>query len=164
MKHNYAGILAVLGLISLLILSGCSQASDKTNPEEVFSQKEGESLSIPMSELSETAKFYKISVDGMAMEVIAVKASDGSFRTVFNTCQICYDSGRGYYKQQGEMLVCQNCGNRFAVDLIEVEMGGCNPWPIFPKDKTITDTSIEIPYDVLLRAKSIFANWKRVYG
>ena len=45
------------------------------------------------------------------MEIVAVKALDGSIRTAFNTCQVCYNSGRGYYQQEGNELVCQNCGN-----------------------------------------------------
>jgi len=35
------------------------------------------------------------------MEVLAVKAPDGTIRTAMNTCKICYDSGAGYYVQEG---------------------------------------------------------------
>lgn len=38
-----------------------------------------------------------------------------TIRTAFNTCQVCYSSGRGYYVQEGNVLVCQNCGNRFGM-------------------------------------------------
>ena len=94
------------------------------------------------------------------MEVIAVKAPDGSIRTAFNTCQICYDSGRGYYEQSGNKLVCQNCGNQFSTSQVEVESGGCNPWPIFAEDKTVTKDSISISYGFFKKSKEIFANWK----
>jgi uncharacterized membrane protein len=97
------------------------------------------------------------------MEVLAVKAPDGTIRTAFNTCQICYGSGKGYYKQDGDLLVCQNCGNRFSMDLVEVEAGGCNPWPIFDKDKTVTEESITIPSNFLKDSEKIFANWKTSY-
>ncbi|WP_312071579.1 DUF2318 domain-containing protein, partial [Anaerotignum propionicum] len=118
---------------------------------------------IPISEISEEAKFYPIEVDGTPLEVVAVKASDGSIRTAFNTCQVCYDSGKGYYKQQGDLLVCQNCGNQFSMDRVEVEAGGCNPWPIFDENKTVTEDSITISYDFLKESKGIFANWKGSY-
>jgi hypothetical protein len=42
-------------------------------------------LSIPVRDVSATAKFYPVEIDGVKMEVIAVKAPDGSIRTAFNT-------------------------------------------------------------------------------
>ena len=121
---------------------------------------EGESLVIKVADISDQASFYPVEVDGVRMEVIAVKAPDGSIRTAFNTCQICYDSGRGYYKQSGNKLVCQNCGNQFSTSQVEVESGGCNPWPIFAEDKTVTKDSISISYGFFKKSKEIFANWK----
>lgn len=123
----------------------------------------GEDLVIPVKDISDKAAFYPVDVAGTKMEVIAVKAPDGTIRTAFNTCQVCYDSGRGYYKQDGDVLVCQNCGNRFPMNRVEVEAGGCNPWPIFDKDKTVTDSDITISYDFLKESRQIFANWKSSY-
>jgi len=94
------------------------------------------------------------------MEILAVKASDGTVRTAFNTCQVCYSSGRGYYIQEGDVLVCQNCGNRFKMDEVEVARGGCNPVPIFKEMKEVTDTTITIPKELFAEAEGIFANWK----
>jgi uncharacterized membrane protein len=92
-----------------------------------------------------------------------VEAPDGTIRTAFNTCQVCYDSGRGYYKQDGNVLVCQNCGNRFKMNQVEVQSGGCNPVPIFSENKTVTDETITISGEFLTEAKVIFANWKTEY-
>lgn len=132
------------------------QASDQASVQD-------SDLVIPTSEVTEQATFYPVEVDGTKMEVIAVKAPDGTIRTAFNTCQVCYDSGRGYYQQSGDLLICQNCGNKFSMDRVEVEAGGCNPWPIFAEDKTATDESITVSYDFLQKSKDIFANWKRTY-
>ena len=118
---------------------------------------------IQIDEITPAAKFYPVDVEGTRMEVIAVKASDGSVRTAFNTCQVCYDSGRGYYVQEGSALVYQNCGNRFRMDQVEVASGGCNPVPIFPDYKTVTGGTITIPYAFLKEAKIIFSNWKTEY-
>jgi uncharacterized membrane protein len=123
----------------------------------------GQDVVIPINEVSATAKFYPAAVDGVDLEIIAVEAPDGTIRTAFNTCQVCYDSGRGYYKQSGDVLVCQNCGNRFSMSQVEIESGGCNPWPIFAEDKTVTDESITISYDFLKESTGIFANWKGNY-
>lgn len=131
--------------------------------DEITVLSEGESFIIPKSEITTEAAFLPVEADGTQMEIIAVRGNDGSIRTAFNTCQICYGSGRGYYKQEGNIFVCQNCGNQFTVDDIEVESGGCNPWPIFEEDKTTTDETIEISYDYLVESKNIFANWGKIY-
>lgn len=146
--------------VSSDINTGKSNATAATDARETTVIAEGESLVISTSEVTESAEFYPIEVDGTEMEIIAVRDSDGNIRTAFNTCQVCYSSGRGYYIQDGEYLVCQNCGNRFTTDEVEVSAGGCNPYPIFEENKTVTEDSIEISYEFLKEAKEIFANWK----
>lgn len=155
----FAVILIAVAVLVGRGLGGNSEPAAST-PASVAADQD---LVIPISDLSETAKFYPVDIDGTRLEVVAVEAADGSIRTAFNTCQVCYDSGRGYYKQQGNKLVCQNCGNQFPMDRVEVESGGCNPWPIFDQNKTVTDSSITISYDFLKESTGIFANWKRSY-
>ena len=123
--------------------------------------KEGEKLVIPVSDLSEKASFYPVEVDGTEMEVIAGKDSQGKIRTAFNTCQVCYDSGNGYYRQLGEELVCQNCGNSFTMDVVGETGGGCNPVPILEENRTVTASEIQISYEFLKESSNIFANWRR---
>ncbi len=118
------------------------------------------SLIIPKIDITATAKFFPYNVGGTKMEVLAVKASDGTIRTAFNTCQVCYGSGRGYYKLDGDILVCQNCGNRFEPDQVEMQKGGCNPVPIFDEDKSDDGQNIVITKDYFQQAKEIFSNWK----
>ena len=72
---------------------------DKEDKKETTKIEKGDSLTIKTDDLSEDAAFYPIEVDGTEMEVIAVKDAEGIVRTAFNTCQICYDSGNGYYKE-----------------------------------------------------------------
>jgi len=118
-------------------------------------------LIIKKNEVSQVAKFYPYRAGRTYMEVVAVKASDGSIRTAFNTCQICFASGRGYYKQEGDVLVCQNCGNRFTVDQVELIKGGCNPVPITSDYKTDNGDKIIISKDLLEANKDLFANWEK---
>ncbi|MDR1048556.1 MAG: DUF2318 domain-containing protein [Synergistaceae bacterium] len=118
-------------------------------------------LYIPIAEVTEKAVFYPMNIEGTEMEAFAVKAPDGTIRTALNTCQICYGSGRAYYEQQGDIFVCQNCGNPFNASQIEIIRGGCNPVPIPAKYKTADEKGITIPRDFLVRAKIIFRNWKR---
>ena len=134
---------------------------DKEDKKETTKIEKGDSLTIKTDDLSEDAAFYPIEVAGTEMEVIAVKDSEGNIRTAFNTCQICYDSGNGYYKQEGDTLVCQNCGNSFAMDQVGETAGGCNPYPILDDEKTATEDEIQISYEFLKESLDIFANWKR---
>jgi uncharacterized membrane protein len=92
--------------------------------------------------------------------VVAVKLADGSIRTAFNACQVCYDSGRGYFKQEGNELVCQNCGNRYTMDQVGLNAGGCNPAPIGEEYRTSDGKTITISQDVLNAGRVLFENRK----
>jgi len=145
------GVIAVLviGLIIIKLSSGGAIGAESGD------------LKILKSEVSDTVKFYPYKADRTNMEVLAVLAGDGTVRTAFNTCQVCYDSGRGYYEQEGNELVCQNCGNRFRLDQVELIKGGCNPVPITAEDKTEDDTSIVISQAFLEDNKGLFGNWRK---
>jgi uncharacterized membrane protein len=167
---------AVLCLVLALALSACSSSKDTagtgtpdsssgpagkadTGSQEIKSE---EGLVISISDISETPTFYPVTVDGTRMEVFAVKASDGTIRTAFNTCQVCNGSPKAYFKVSGTSVQCQNCGNKFAISKIGLEAGGCNPVPILDTDKTVTDEAVTIPYDTLqTNAYRFPANWKK---
>ncbi|NLD47571.1 MAG: DUF2318 domain-containing protein [Clostridiaceae bacterium] len=122
----------------------------------------GSDLVISKNEITDTASFYPIKVGEKNMEIMAVKASDGTIRTAFNTCQVCNGSPRAYYKQQGDAVVCQNCGNRFKMDMIEEQRGGCNPIPIMKEDKTDDGSNITISQAFIEKNKDLFNdNWKK---
>ncbi|MCX7921775.1 MAG: Fe-S-containing protein [Clostridia bacterium] len=120
-------------------------------------------IKILKSEITSTAKFYPYTADGTYMEVIAVKAADGSIRTALNTCQVCFDSGKGYYEQVGEFLICQNCRNKFHIDQVEKVKGGCNPVPVMAENKKETEDSIIILKDYMAGQKELFSNWKKQF-
>jgi len=157
-KHSNNKSFLAVGLIAVLILGFVIVkliygADTKGNTSG--------DLVIPKNEITETARFYPYNAGKINMEVVAVKASDGTIRTAFNTCQVCFSSGRGYYKQEGDELVCQNCGNRFRIDQVEKIRGGCNPVPILKENKTEDDENIIIPQAFLEEYKIIFSNWRR---
>ena len=118
-------------------------------------------IRIPKNDVSASVTFYPYKSGDIAGEVLALRAPDGSIRTAFNTCQVCYSSGRGYYVQQGDVLVCQNCGNRFKASQVELIKGGCNPIPITGEDKRDDGDSIVIPRAILDQAAPIFVGWKK---
>lgn len=147
--------LIIIGIT--FFITGCSQTvKDDVIKEAVREKTSVDQLVIKKSDITEVAKFYPVEVDGVTMEVIAVKASDGSIRTAFNACQVCADSGRGYYIQIGRKFVCQNCGNEFDVDELEQARYGCNPAPITKSDKTEDSEYINIPKETFIANKSLY--------
>ncbi len=150
-----AGTVLALMVVFFIIrsIAGSGERSD-------LSSQNGD-ITIVRSEITETAKFIPYKAGNTRMEVIAIKAPDGTIRTALNTCQVCYDSGRGYYVQEGDKLVCQNCGNRFEASQIEVVKGGCNPVPVDSESKTDDGTTITISGDFLRQNKGLFGNWKK---
>jgi uncharacterized membrane protein len=159
---NYFNNARVLILAALMPLAGSAVFAQSGQLNVVKPAIADRDLVIPIAEVTENTVFYPVDIEGTRLEVLAVKAPNGTIRTAFNTCQVCYGSGRGFYKQQGTVLVCQNCGNRFRMSQVEVRSGGCNPVPIFPQNKTVTDTAITISKEFLKEAKAIFARWRRV--
>jgi hypothetical protein len=135
--------------------SGSKSEAPKANPENIVA-----GIEIKKEEITEKAKFYPYEADGIKMEVLALKAKDGSVRVAFNTCQVCYSSGKGYYVQEGAELVCQNCGNRFAANKVGITKGGCNPVPISDDSKADDGKTIKIDKTYLNKNKAYFSNWK----
>ncbi len=149
-KKNY------LRALTLGLLIPCAAAS--------YSYADGKSdLTIPVKSITQNASFIPVEADGTKMEIIAVRDSNGEIRTAFNTCQVCNGSELAYYKQSGNQLVCQNCGNRFSMDRVGISAGSCNPYPILENERTITDDEVIIPETLLKKAKDIFASWKVEY-
>ena len=143
----------MLILAALLLLSGCGKQEAAADPVDT-------DLVIPVSELSETIRIYPVTVDGLEMEVLAAKDSDGTVRTAFNTCQVCNGSRKAYFAEEGDHVVCQNCGNSFGREDVGVLSGGCNPYPIFAEDRQDSEDSVRISYDYLSSASGLFERWK----
>jgi len=160
-------MLALASTLLPALFAACSGQADETRNDPsggaAMETVKDADMVIPLAVVGEKAIFLPAEILGTELEVIAVKAPDGTVRLAFNTCQVCYDSGHGYYKQEGGVLVCQNCGNRFSMDRVGRESGGCNPVPIPRKYTTDDGTSITIPVDFLNEAQVIFSHWKNDY-
>ena len=140
--------------------SSSSNKESKTEATNKATSNIVSGIEINKSEISNKVKFYPYESNGIKMEVLALKANDGTIRTALNTCQVCYSSGKGYYVQEGNELVCQNCGNRFSADMVGKAKGGCNPVPISDTSKVDDGTKITIDKNYLDKNKAYFSNWK----
>jgi len=80
---------------------------------------------------------YKHS-DGEWIRFFVVKSADGVVRTAFDACDVCFRAKKGYV-QQGNEMICINCGQKFRTDKIMDAKGGCNPGPL---TRTIKDGNV----------------------
>ena len=141
LNNKYFFTVSILTLLALFILTGC-KTKNIFGKEEIF-------FDIPTSGITGTVSFLPVTIDDIEMEIMTVIASDGTIRIAFNRCERCYKSGKGFYLQENNDLICQQCSMLFPIDKIGIEEGGCSPIPIPDKEKIITENLIKISHDVL---------------
>jgi uncharacterized membrane protein len=91
------------------------------------SNESGGDVSIPVSELSGKARFYEYkTASGKTVSFFAMRSSDGVYRAALNACDVCF-AGKQGYRQEGDDMVCNKCGNHFHSAQINEVHGGCNP-------------------------------------
>ncbi|BEQ16836.1 DUF2318 domain-containing protein [Desulfoferula mesophila] len=66
---------------------------------------------------------------GVLVRYFVIKSSDGVIRAAYDACDVCWPEGKGYY-QQGDDMVCANCGKHFPSIKVNEIKGGCNPAPL----------------------------------
>lgn len=139
MKNAFAYLLLLLFLsVSLL---ACTTASSDASGPTAITPTNGELL-IPLAAVSDgQAHHYKVKADdGTMVTFFVLKSKDGVIRAAIDACDVCYKAGKGYY-QEGDFMVCENCGQRFASNRINVIKGGCNPAPL---ERTVSGDKLVI--------------------
>ncbi len=87
-------------------------------------------IRIPITDVNDgKAHYYQYKNGGSTIKFFVVKSSDGTVRAAFDACDVCFASKKGY-SQDGDFMVCNNCGRRFHSSRINVVQGGCNPAPL----------------------------------
>lgn len=116
-----------LTMLAVMILAGVlyialSGSSDET-PTVVAGQ-----LRIPVNNVnSGDARFFNHTLENSKpVRFFVIKSADGVYRSALDACDVCFHAKRGY-SQQGQDMVCNNCGLHFHSTLINEVSGGCNP-------------------------------------
>jgi high-affinity iron transporter len=79
---------------------------------------------IPLSELTDSSlHYYTADVDAAEIRFLVIHKTNGDYATALDACQICGAAG---YKQEGQNIICRNCGAAIYVPSIG-DAGGCNP-------------------------------------
>lgn len=98
------------------------------------------------------AHFYTYMAQGRPVEFFVIKSKDGVVRVALNACDVCFPAKKGYH-QEGDEMVCNNCGRRFPADQIGLIRGGCNPSPLKP---TVQGDTVVIQESELATGLSMF--------
>ena len=87
-------------------------------------------IQLPVADFPDNkAHFYTYQDAGKVIPFFVLRSSDGVIRAAFNACDVCYAAKKGYH-QEGDEMVCNNCGTRFPSTKINEVKGGCNPGPL----------------------------------
>ncbi|AJF07921.1 hypothetical protein GSUB_05305 [Geoalkalibacter subterraneus] len=87
-------------------------------------------IEIPVIEVNDgKAHFFSYRAATGPVDFFVLRSHDGVIRAAFDACDVCYREKRGYF-QEGDVMVCRNCGQKFSSDRINEVKGGCNPAPI----------------------------------
>ena len=126
MNHT-KGIIWAGIIIGVLLIGAAGVFAFSLGKYEKITANNG-TVSIPASRLSGgKARFYRFEDGGKSIAFFVVRAPDGSYRTAFDACDVCYREKKGY-DQQGNQMLCKNCNRKFAIDRIAPSSGeGCNP-------------------------------------
>ncbi len=106
-----------------------------------------DTISIAIADLTTEAIWYSFEAQEVTVYYFALLGEDGTPHVAIDACDVCHGAKKGY-SQDGEWMVCNNCGQEFHVDDIgdENQSGGCNPGFI-PVE--ITDTHVLIEPEML---------------
>jgi uncharacterized membrane protein len=120
-----AGVL-IAGMLVMIFVLGRKPADGDSE----MLRASGDVVRIPVSQVNEgRAHFFHYKAGGKDIRLFVLRSSDGVVRAAFDACDVCYPERKGY-RQEGDFMVCNNCGNRFPFIRIDVEKSGCNPAPV----------------------------------
>ena len=125
------GVIVVLCVVAIYVIWGSGKSESALNSGHQAIGAIGQDVRIPISEVSDgKAKFYNYKLaNNQEISFFVVKSSDGVIRAAFNACDVCYEKRRGYH-QEGDDMVCRNCGRHFPSSSVNEVQGGCNPAPL----------------------------------
>lgn len=120
-----AGSLAYSGVLSGLFKKSPSESAKAAGVVETAN-----AVKIPLKTLdSGKTLFLSQESNGRQLYYFALKSRDGAYRAALDACDVCFKSNRGY-RQEGDLMVCNNCGQTFPSNRIGEIKGGCNPHPL----------------------------------
>jgi uncharacterized membrane protein len=110
-------------------------------------------VTIPVAQVNDgKAHFYSFDAGGTNVKYFVLADKNGKVRAALDACEVCFAQKKGYH-QEGDTMVCNNCGKVFPSDQINVVTGGCNPIPL---EKKISGGQLTITTDSLTQGVQYF--------
>lgn len=126
LKIVLAGMALALIATALLVFSQARTAGGRF---EVVQARDG-TVRLPIAEIGDgRAHWFTYRWGSRAIDFFVLKSSDGVLRAAFDTCDTCYPDRKGY-RQEGDLMVCNKCEQKFPSALVNERRGGCNPAPL----------------------------------
>jgi len=111
-------------------LDGLFRSSPAEDARAAGVTETAEEVTIPLKSLDPgKALFLALESGGRTLYYFVLKSPNGRYRAALDACDVCYRMNRGY-RQEGDQMVCNNCGMKFPCDRIGEVKGGCNPHPL----------------------------------
>jgi uncharacterized membrane protein len=96
---------------------------DRPSPAQSLAAVNDE-VEIPLSDLTDSSlHYFTARVGNDTVRFLVIHKTNGDYATALDACQICGAKG---YRQEGQNVVCRNCGAVIYIPSIG-EKGGCNP-------------------------------------
>jgi high-affinity iron transporter len=147
-----AAILCVLVVLALAAEFVYARAMNAPSQAKMLTGENGQ-VRIPLSELNDSSlHYYAADLDNTVIRFLVIHRMNGDYATALDACQIC---GRQGYRQEGQNVVCRNCGAAIYIPSIG-ESGGCNPIGVKSRvegGEVIVDLSALVQADSTIHAR-----------
>ena len=112
------------------MMGGKANREGNANVQYAALKAENGEVKVPLSALQGgAASYFVYNAGGKDVKFFVLKAADGTVRVALDACQACYHAKLGY-RQNGDTLVCNNCGMGFKSTDVGHVTGGCSPIPL----------------------------------
>lgn len=99
------------------------------------------------------ARFYRyVTAVGHEIRFFVLKSPDGVVRAAFDACDFCFRERRGF-RQVGDNLICNKCGQASLSQHVNVLKGECNPAPL---ERTVESDRVIVRAAALEQGGSYF--------
>ena len=151
-------VVVVGGLAFYLFQSGFDSKPQAGTPS-IQPEVTATEVSFPVQAFADgTAQYFQYPTsNGVTVRFFILKSSDGVVRAAYDACDVCWREGKGY-QQDGDFMVCRNCGQRFASVKVNEIKGGCNPAPL---ERTVVGDKIVIKIADIVQGTQYFDLAKR---
>jgi uncharacterized membrane protein len=143
----------LLGGVLITYFQVHSSRDFEVEKSPVAGASSGTSFIMPVSTFDDgRARYYNHKEGNIEIRYFVIKSSDGVLRAAFDACDVCWRAGKGYL-QEGDFMICRNCGLRFASARVNEVQGGCNPAPL---TRRVQDGNLIIEVEDIRRGKGYF--------